>query len=167
MLDVQKIIEMFDLKPLPHEGGFYRETYRSNEGVLKKDLPKRYSTNRNYGTAIYYLLTPETRSLMHKVASDELFHFYLGDPVEMLQLFADSTGKVCTLGSDILAGNHIQIVVPRGVWQGMTLKEGSKFALMGTTVAPGFDFDDFELGTRDKLLEQYPDFRDQIINLTK
>ena len=167
MLDVQKIIEMFDLKPLPHEGGFYRETYRSNEIVPKDALPTRYSGSRNYGTAIYYLLTPETKSLMHKVASDELFHFYLGDPVEMLQLFPDSTGKVCTLGSDILAGNHVQIVVPRNIWQGMSLKEGGRFALMGTTVAPGFEFNDFELGTRDNLIEQYPDFRDQIINLTK
>ena len=147
MLDAQKIIEMFDLKPLPQEGGLYKETYRSNEIVPKQVLPKRYSTNRSYGTAIYYLLTPETKSLMHRVNSDELFHFYLGDPVEMLQLFADSTGKILTLGTDILHGEHVQILVFRGNWQGMSLKEGGKFALMGTTINPGFEFDDSAIST--------------------
>ena len=167
MLDAQKIIEMFDLKPLPQEGGLYKETYRSNEIVPKDVLPKRYSGDRAYGTAIYYLLTPETKSLMHRVNSDEIFHFYLGDPVEMLQLFADSTGKILTLGTDILHGEHVQILVFRGNWQGMSLKEGGKFALMGTTITPGFEFDDFEIGKRKDLLEKYPDFRDQILNLTK
>jgi len=166
MLDAQKIIEMFDLKPLPQEGGLYKETYRSNEIVPKDMLPKRYLGDRAYGTAIYYLLTPETKSLMHRVNSDEIFHFYLGDAVEMLQLFADSTGKILTLGTDILHGEHVQLLVSRGIWQGMILKKGGKFALMGTTVTPGFEFDDFEIGKRDYLLEKYPDFRDQIINLT-
>jgi hypothetical protein len=85
----------------------------------------------------------------------------------MLQLFADSTGKILTLGTDILHGEHVQILVFRGIWQGMSLKKGGKFALMGTTITPGFEFDDFEIGKRKDLLEKYPDFRDQILNLTK
>jgi len=167
MLDAQKIIEMFDLRPLPEEGGYYNETYRSNEIIPKDVLPTRYSGSRSYGTAIYYLLTPETKSLMHRVNSDEMFHFYLGDPVEMLQLFADSTGKILTLGTDILHGEHVQILVFRQIWQGMSLKKGGKFALMGTTITPGFEFDDFEIGKRKDLLEKYPDFIDQILILTK
>jgi predicted cupin superfamily sugar epimerase len=103
---------------------------------------------------------------MHRVASDEIFHFYLGDPVEILQLFADSTGKIFTMGSNILDGNCVQILVSRQTWQGMILKNGGRFALLGTTVVPSFEFDDFEIGKREKLIEQYPGFRDQIINLT-
>ena len=167
MINAQKIIEMFDLKPLAQEGGFYKETYRSNAIVTTEALPKRYSNNRNFGTAIYYLLTPESKSLMHRINSDEIFHFYLGSPVEMLQLLPDSTGKILTLGSNILDGQHVQISVPRHTWPGLSLIKGGSFALMGTTVAPGFEFDDFELGARKDLVEQYPDFRDRIINLTK
>ncbi len=157
---------MFDLKPLPQEGGFYKESYRSDEKILNQALPQRYSGDKNFGTAIYYLLTPDSKSLMHKLVSDEIFHFYLGDPVEMLQLFPDCSGNIFTLGKEILNGSYVQIVVPKGTWQGMSLKPGGNFALMGTTMAPGFDFNDFELGKRKDLLEQYPDFKDQIINLT-
>lgn len=166
MLDVQKIIEMFDLKPLPREGGLYRETYRSDEVIPNDALPKRYSGSKNFGTAIYYLLTPDTKSLIHKLSSDEIYHYYLGDPVEMIQLLPDFTGKIITLGSSIMDGNIVQAAVPRFCWQGMTLKKGGRFALMGTTVAPGFEFEDFQLGNREDLIKQYPDFRDQIINLT-
>lgn len=166
MLDAQKIIEMFDLKPLPQEGGFYKESYRSDDKILKQALPERYSGDKNFGTAIYYLLTPETKSLMHRLTSDEIFHFYLGDSVEMLQLFPDSSGKIITLGSNITQGHLVQVLVPNATWQGMRLRPGGSHALMGTTMAPGFNFDDFELGSRRNLVEQYPDFKDQIIKLT-
>ncbi|NIP39356.1 MAG: cupin domain-containing protein [Candidatus Dadabacteria bacterium] len=167
MLDAKKIIEMFDLKPLPQEGGYYKESYRSDEVITADALPTRYAENKPLGSAIYYLLTPDTKSLMHKIKSDETFHFYLGDPVEMLQLFADSTGKIVTLGSDVVTEQQVQLTVPRQTWQGSSLKKGGKFALMGTTIAPGFDFDDFILGKREVLIKQYPDFKNQIINLTR
>src|SRR5581483_11176343 len=97
-------------------------------------------------TAIYYLLTPDTVSAMHRLATDEIFHFYLGDPVEMLQLRPDGSHRVAILGPDLDAGQRPQIVVPRGVWQGARLVPGGRFALLGTTVAPGFDYADYETG---------------------
>lgn len=101
---------------------------------------------------------------MHRVPSDEIFHFYLGDPVELLQLFPDGTGKVITLGSDILNGQHPQVVVPGEVWQGARLAQGGSFGftLMGTTVAPGFDFADFEVGVKKDLVPGFPKYREMI-----
>ena len=166
-MNAQTIIDMFDLKPLPWEGGFYNETYRSNENIKKEILPKRYSSNRSFGSAIYYLLTADTKSLMHRIKSDEIFHFYLGDPVEMLQLFEDGTTKKIILGNDIANGENLQVLVNRGVWQGMQLIRGGKYALMGTTVFPGFEFEDFELGNRDDLINKYPGFTNNITKLTE
>ncbi len=149
------------------EGGYYAETYRSSERIPKEALPERYDGARTHATAIYYLLTPDAVSLMHRVASDEVFHFYLGDPVEMLQLGPDGAGKTLTLGPDIPGGMRPQVVVPRGVWQGARLRAGGRYALLGTTVAPGFEYADYEHGRRDALLETYPEFRDLIVALTK
>ena len=151
------IIRLLDLKPLPLEGGYFRETYRS-----KVVFPGR---QKSAGTAIYYLLTPDTCSALHRLPTDELFHFYQGDPVQMLQLGPDS-GKVVMLGNDIQAGQRPQVVVPAGVWQGSCLAEGGKFTLMGTTMAPGFDFADYEAGDRQELSARYPEFAEMIKRLT-
>ncbi len=167
MLKTDEIITLFNLKPHPEEGGRFAETYRSSETIPEKALPGRYQGMRSFGTAIYYLLTPETFSAMHRLRSDEIFHFYLGDPVEMLQLFPDGSGKLFILGSDILNGMLPQVVVPQGIWQGTRLLRDGKFALLGTTVSPGFEFADYEPGQRDALSESYPQFRDLIIALTK
>ena len=155
------------LTPHPKEGGYFIETYRSSETIPEKTLPSRYKGIRSFATAIYYLLTPETFSAMHRLQSDEIFHFYLGDPVEMLQLWPDGSGRLVILGSDILRGVQPQVVVPRGVWQGARLRNGGRFALLGTTVSPGFEFADYESGQRDELVESYPQFREWIIALTK
>ena len=104
---------------------------------------------------------------MHRLASDEVFHIYLGDPVEMLQLFPNGSGNVVTLGQDLEKGMRPQVVVPRGVWQGSRLVPGGRFALLGTTVAPGFEFADYEQGRRDDLLEAYPAFREIILALAR
>ncbi len=122
---------------------------------------------RPFGTAIYYLLAPETFSAMHRLKSDEIFHFYLGDPVEMLQLLPDGTGRTLLLGPDLLSGMQPQVVVPAGIWQGTRLLKGGRFALLGTTVSPGFEFADYESGQRDKPIKSYPKFREWIIPLTK
>ncbi len=116
--------------------------------------------------AIYYLLAPGTISAMHRLQSDEIFHFYLGDPVEMLQLSADGTGQMIMLGSDLRAGQQPQVIVTRGVWQGSRLVAGGKFALLGCTVAPGFDFADYEHGRREDLIGSHPQFREKIVALT-
>jgi len=162
----EEIIQMLNLKPLPAEGGFFIETYRSDESL--EMLPSRYRNERRcFSTAIYYLLTPDTFSAMHRLPSDEIFHFYAGDLVEMLQLLPDGAGEVIKIGSDLKAGLRLQVVVPRGAWQGSRLVEGGRFALLGATVAPGFEFSDFESGVRETLIDQYPDHADLISQLTR
>jgi len=165
MITADQLIALLDLKPHP-EGGYYVETYRSSEAISEESLPSRYKGRRCFGTAIYYLLTAQTFSAMHRVRSDEIFHFYSGDPVEMLQLSPDGSGRVAILGSDVLNGMQPQVVVDRGVWQGARLLEGGKFALLGTTVSPGFEFTDYESGHREELAKSYPQFRELIIALT-
>jgi predicted cupin superfamily sugar epimerase len=121
---------------------------------------------RPASTAIYYLLTDTTVSRLHQLASDEVWHFYLGDPVDLMQLDDAGQGRVLTLGYDLLAGHTFQAVVPRGVWQGARLRPGGRWALMGCTVAPGYDFSDYKAGQREVLLTHYPAFRDWIDALT-
>jgi hypothetical protein len=166
MITVDQVKSLLNLQPHPAEGGYFAETYRSAESLRGEALPARYQAPRSLGTAIYYLLTPDTFSAMHRLASDEVFHFYLGDPVEMLHLFPDGSGRAVTLGPDLLAGMRPQVIVPRGVWQGSRLAPGGRLALLGTTVAPGFDFADYEPARRDALLSAYPAFRDVILSLT-
>ena len=166
-MDTKKLIELLELKPLPFEGGYYRETYRSEEIIEAGHLPQRYETDKHISTAIYYLLTPNTVSKLHRLKSDEIFHFYLGDPVTMLLLYPDGRSETVTLGPDIENGQRVQQVVPRGVWQGAALCEGGRFALMGTTVAPGFDVSDFEPAERRELLKKYSDREDMIRLLIK
>lgn len=166
MLTAERIIKLYNMKPLPGEGGYYVETYRAKEGINKSSLPERYAADRSHSTAIFYLLTPDTQSCFHRLKSDEVYHFYLGDPVQMVLIHPNGTTKVLFLGHDLRAGQFVQAVVPAGIWQGSYLLEGGQFALMGTTVAPGFDFSDRELGDRETLLEQFPQHEDTIKKLT-
>jgi predicted cupin superfamily sugar epimerase len=166
MISAQEIIELLGMQPHPEEGGYFVETYRSQELIPKTGLPDRYPSKRAFGTAIFYLLTPDTCSALHRLGSDEIFHFYLGDPVTMLQLHPDGSSRVLTLGQDILEGQELQVVVPRGTWQGSFLDEGGEFALLGCTVAPGFAYADYEHGFRADLLKEYPDQQELIIRLT-
>ena len=159
---------MLNLEPHPREGGWFVQTYAS-EAVLPASVfanspaPARYDGPRRIATAIYYLLEPDTFSEMHRLSSDEVFHHYAGGPVEMLQLFpGGGIGRVI-LGKDLLAGERPQIVVPRGVWQGSRLLRpeqatggGDAWALLGCTVSPGFEYADYETGTRTELLAGWP-----------
>jgi len=167
MITPEQIIEFFGMRPLPREGGFYVETYRTKEKIAQTALPDRFTGERNFATAILYLLTPDTFSSLHKLAGDEIYHFYLGDAVTMLQFHPDGSSEVIDLGPDIMNGQHVQVTVPGDTWQGAFLKQGGKFALMGTTIAPGFEFDDYQPGRRQVLLEQCPDQRDLILKLTQ
>jgi predicted cupin superfamily sugar epimerase len=165
-MTVDDIVKLLGLAPHPTEGGYFVETHRTAERTAADALPGRYGGDRAHGTAIYYLLTPDTFSALHRLTSDEVFHFYLGDPVEQLQLFPDGGGRAVVLGTDLAAGHRPQQVVPRGVWQGARLRAGGAFALLGCTVAPGFDFADYEHGARDALTAAYPDFAATIALLT-
>jgi predicted cupin superfamily sugar epimerase len=166
MLTAQQIIDRLQLKPLTIEGGYFRETYRSSTTVPADALPHNYGGPRNVSTTIYYLLTPDTFSVIHRVKSDEIFHFYAGDPVEMLQLWPDGTGTMVTIGNDLAAGHEPQVIVPAGVWQGCRLIDGRRWALMGCTVAPGFDYADYTAGDRSGLIAAYPNFAETIVALT-
>jgi len=158
---------LLGLEPLEFEGGDFVETYRAREIIPAGILGPSWPTERSLATAIYYLLTPGSFSALHRLRSDELFHFYLGDAVEMLQLHADGTGRVHVLGTDLVAGQRPQCLAPKGVWQGTRLLAGGRFALLGTTVSPGFDRTDFETGRRDELIAAYPAFRERIEALTR
>lgn len=145
------IIKKLGLIPLKPEGGFFIETARSTETIETE------KGRRNFYSSIYFLLTSNTYSAIHRLKSDEIWHHYRGDAVEMLLLFTDGTHKITTLGNEIEKGQHPQILVPAGVYQGARIVEGGEYALMGTTVSPGFDPDDFELADAKLLGKLYPD----------
>jgi hypothetical protein len=160
-MTADEIKALLHLEPHPVEGGSFRRTYTSAATV---ELPRGL---RPTGTAIYYLLEPRTFSEMHVLSSDEIFHFYLGDPVEMLQLYPDGHSALFILGSDLAAGQHVQVVVPAGVWQGARLIGDGKVALLGCTVTPGFDFADYGNATYAELAEKWPEQAKRIRKLTR
>jgi predicted cupin superfamily sugar epimerase len=159
------IIRLLQLEPHPTEGGYFRETYRSPVQLPQTVLPA-HTGNRSLATAIYYLLRAGQVSELHCLSSDEVFHFYWGQPVGMLQLYPDGSGREIVLGPDLRAGQIPQVVVRAGVWQGSWLLADSGFALLGCTVAPGFDYADYRRGRRADLLARWPSFAQTIIRLT-
>jgi len=165
MVTAEELIEKLGLRP-HKEGGYFAEVYRAPEKLAADALPPGYSGARSLSTAIYYLLTPDTFSRMHRLRSDELFHFYLGDPVEFLLLGPGGKGTLPVVGTDIPKGQLPMLVVCRGTWQGARLLKGGKFALLGTTMAPGFEYDDFEQGRRPELVAAFPAFKKKIEELT-
>jgi predicted cupin superfamily sugar epimerase len=160
-MTADEIKTLLKLELHPIEGGFYRRTYVSAHAV---GMPRG---NRPMSTAIYYLLEAGTFSGMHVLASDEIFHFYLGDPVEMLQLLPDGRSAVFTLGPDLAAGQHVQLVVPAGVWQGTRLIGDGKTALLGCTVTPGFDFADYRSASYAELAGKWPQKAERIRSLIR
>lgn len=166
-MTADEVKQYLSLTPHPREGGFYVRTYESGEFLPASVFADgRYSGARHTVTAIYYLLEPGTFSEMHCLQSDEIFHFYAGDPVEMLQLYADGTGAGIRIGNRLLDGELPQVVVPRGVWQGARLAQGGEWALLGCTVSPGFDFNDYESASREVLCARWPKFTGLIEALT-
>jgi predicted cupin superfamily sugar epimerase len=149
-MTADEIIEFLKLQPHPVEGGFFRESYRSADSLDRK------GDRRSISTAIYYLLTPGMVSALHRLPGDEVFHFYAGDPVRMLQLWPDGSTRTLVLGTDLKAGQAPQLVVPGGVWQGSVLVDGGSWALLGATMAPGFDYADYVGGNRAEMMARYP-----------
>ena len=163
----EDLIQRFHLAPLTGEGGLYRRTYCSARELPAEAFGPQYpaGTRKAAGSAIEYLITPQSYSRLHRLPTDEVYHFYLGDPVEMLQLYPDGTGKVVRMGQDILHGEELQLTVPRGTWQGTRLVPGGQWALLGTSMAPGMEFHDYEDGDQELLIKQYPQFRDLLEHL--
>lgn len=165
-MDPRILIAELSLQPHP-EGGYYAETFRAAGAIPASALPDAYDGSRSHSTAIYYLLTAGDVSAMHRITSDEVFHFYAGDPVRMLRLHPDGSGDEVVIGARIDLGQRPQVVVPGGVWQGLSLVEGGRFALLGCTVAPGFDFADFELADPAALAREYPKWANRARELAR
>ena len=165
----QEIIKLLKLEPLTGEGGLYRQSYRAADILPAGSLPERYRVPKPAGTAIYYLLTdePDSFSALHRLPTDEIYHFYLGDPVELTLLPLDGEVRKVILGPDLLGGQRVQFTAPAGVWQGSRLLPGGAYALLGTTMAPGFTDDDFIPANRDELITQFPDQAKVIQSLTR
>lgn len=148
------------------EGGFYAETYRSAELIDQAALPDRFGGARSFSTAIYFLLEGHHRSMLHRIEADEVWHFYAGGPLNVYVITLAGKLSVIRLGNNPEAGEVFQAVVPAGCWFGSKPAEGVEFSLVGCTVAPGFDFADFELADRETMLNQFPQWREVVELLT-
>ena len=156
------------LEMLEHpEGGYFRETYRSAERLEAEQLPERFDGPRPLATAIYFLLRAGEFSALHRLNQDEIWHFYAGDGLILHQIDPEGGHVVRELGPETAAGPRFQAVMPAGCWFGATLPAGARYALVGCTVSPGFEFADLELGDRASLLAAYPQHRELIERLTR
>lgn len=154
------------LQPHP-EGGYFREIYRATDQIPATALPTRYHGPRALATSIYFLLAGTQISTLHRLASDEQWHFYDGSPLRLAMIAPDGTAKEVCLGRRAAAGEQFQAVIPAGTWMGARLASQRGYALIGCTVAPGFEFQDFTAGRRSALLEQFPQHRKLITALTR
>jgi len=158
-MTADEIATLLGLEPLPMEGGLFKRTYCADESLQAAGLPQRYKSSRPISTAIYYLLTadPDSFSALHKLLSDEVYHFYLGDPVELFLLNQPGELQQIILGQDLLSGQQVQHVVPRDVWQASRLVAGGSYALLGTTMAPGYEAADYIHADADTIKQVCPD----------
>ena len=159
-MSAKEIIHKLNLIPHP-EGGFYKETYRSHQTVLNEK-----KENRHVCTAIYYLLQDEGRSLFHRIRSDELWFFHLGQPLEIVLIQGDHLTTII-LGNDIGKGELLQAMIPANTWFAARIQNANGFSLVSCTVSPGFDFADFDLAKREYLFQQFPHLKEVIEKFTQ
>lgn len=164
-----EIIQFLGMQPLPHEGGYFAVTHTADEQLPAQALPSRYSGLRDLSGAIYYLETVEQFSAMHKLPTDELYYFHMGDPLEMLFLDEQGQGARKVLGLQLHQGQCPQILAPRHCWQGSRPLPGGPlgFTLVSTSMAPGYHMDDPVFGDRKELMKLYPKFKELIRDLTR
>lgn len=163
---IDKLVKTLNLLPHP-EGGFYKETYRSIGTIPHQALDNCYNGDRNYCTAIYFLLTSENFSAFHRINQDEIWHFYSGSPLYVHIIDKDGNYSKQEVGLNIENGAVPQFVVPAGCWFASSVKEKNSYSFVGCTVAPGFDFADFKLADRKNLIKEYPDHIEVITSLTR
>jgi predicted cupin superfamily sugar epimerase len=161
-MNAQYYIEKLNLVPHP-EGGYFKETYRSDEAVLKHALPERYSGDRNFSTSIYFLLDGKDFSAFHKIESDETWHFYAGTSITILMIDEQGNYSEKVIGNNLEDGDLLQYTIKRYTWFASKVNNENSFSLLGCTVAPGFDFDDFVLAEKASLLKQFPQ-HEKVIN---
>jgi hypothetical protein len=165
-VDAREWITRLGLQPHP-EGGFFRETYRAAETIARAHLPSRFSGDRAFSTAIYFLLEGRDFSALHRICQDEMWHFYDGCPLLVSSISPEGTLSVVRLGRDMRAGEVLQAVVPAGYFFGARPSDPDSYSLAGCTVAPGFNFADFELPTRAELAARFPQHAAVIQQLTR
>ena len=163
---LEDIIEHLKLQPHP-EGGFFRETYRSEEVISEDSLNDKYKGTRNCSTCIYFLLTSDNFSAFHRINQDEVWHFYDGAPILLHVISESGAYTKHHIGIDILNGEVPQYIVKGGNWFAAEVLEPDAFCLIGCTVAPGFSFDDFELADQKNLISQFPTHKALIERLTR
>jgi len=166
MTQKEEIIKTLQLNPHP-EGGYFRETYRSEGMISRKELGDKYSGERNISTCIYFLLTSESFSAFHRIVQDEAWHFYDGSPLFLHMISPKGDYIKVTIGRNYEKGEVPQFVVPGGTWFAADVAHEDSFSLLGCTVAPGFDFADFEMGRQDRLLKNFPTCSEVIRELTR
>jgi len=156
------------LNLLPHpEGGYYKEVYRSALSISSGALPQSFGGNRQICTSIYFLIEQGNFSAFHRIKSDETWHFYDGSALEVIELAAHGQLKKTAIGRNLEKDEQLQYTVKANTWFASRVKESGDFSLVGCTVSPGFDFEDFEMAQRSKLLENYPQHKIEIISLTR
>lgn len=167
-LAARQLIARFKMARIPQEGAWFAPTYRSHESVTIAGGGSRYAGARAAYSAIYCVQTRADFSGVHRLATDELWHIYDGSPLELLLLHPDGRGEVVVLGRNVAAGEQPQFLVPRGVWQAARPIGGDEaWTFLGNTLAPGFDYADFEIGYRDALIARYPALAAKITELTR
>ena len=159
-------IEHLGLERHP-EGGYFRETYRSDGRVAADALPERFGGARPFSTAIYFLLEGNDLSALHRIASDEVWHFYAGASLSIHIIHPNGSYSAIELGRNVGKGAALQALVPAGCWFGATVNDSSSYSLVGCTVAPGFDFADLEMADRTQLTQRYPQHKSIVERLTR
>jgi len=165
-----KLIAYYHMQPIPVEGAWYSVTYSTEDSIEGAALPARYAGRKHAaGSAIVVIETPKDFSALHRLQTDEVWHFYGGSPLTMLLLYPDGHGRTVTLGPNVLAGESPQVTVPRGVWQGSApgASAPGSYSFVGTQMSPAFDAADFEIGYRDELQRRYPAFAKEIARLSR
>lgn len=150
-----ELVSFYELQPHP-EGGYYKESYRSGEHIAGNCLPERFEGNRNFSTAIYFLIDGRSFSAFHRIKSDEMWHFYSGIALNIYVIDIDGKLEVIRLGNNIQNGEVFQAVVPAGCWFASEPSTAEGFSFVGCTVSPGFDFNDFELARKETLSGMFP-----------
>ena len=157
----EEVKAMLGLEPHP-TCGFVAETYRSPLKIPGSALPQAYEGDRPFGSALYFLVTPDAQIVLHRIRSDQLYHHYLGASLEVLLLYPDGTGEVVTVGSDLGAGQRPQLFLPGGTFHTSRLAPDADYALLASTEWPGVEPPDVEHGDAEALMQAYPDLRDEI-----
>jgi len=163
---IEELVSQLNLEPHP-EGGFFRETYRSNSLVPNTVLGESYEGDRNYGTGIYFLLTADTFSAFHQIEQDELWFFHQGDPIELHVVSPGGKHEKFIIGNDLKNGESPQVVVPGKSWFAARVEGSGAYALVSCTVSPGFDFRDFVLPSCQELCKMYPQHEKLITQFTR